>query len=47
MRNDLELLLTVEDDYILSSVSTNEYLYNGCSEFNETCKELIALSDSM
>ena len=44
MREDLELLLDVEDDYILSSNSTNSYLYQGCSEFEETCKELLELN---
>ena len=47
MREDLELLLTVEDDYIFSSISTNCYLYDGCSEFNEKCEELLELSKTI
>ena len=46
MREDLEMLMDVKDDYILSSISTNKYLYSGCSEFNETCKELLELNSS-
>ncbi len=44
MKQDLVLLLGVEDDYILSSISTNKYLYEGCSEFNNTCKQLLELN---
>jgi hypothetical protein len=44
MQEDLEMLLEVEDEYILSSNRTNSYLYVGCDEFNETCEELLALN---
>jgi len=47
MKQDLEMLMDVEDDYILSSNSTNSYLYQGCADFNETCKELIELSKEL
>ena len=47
MKNDLELLLEIEDDYIFSSISTNDYIYTGCSEFDDTCKELLELNNSM
>lgn len=47
MKEDLKTLMLVEDDYILSSNSTNSYLYTGCIEFNDTCKELLELNESL
>lgn len=44
MTEDLKLLMDVEDEYILSSISTNAYLYQGCTKFNETCEELLKLN---
>jgi len=44
MKDDLKMLMSVEDDYILSSNSTNDYLYEGCSDFESTCKELLELN---
>jgi len=45
MKDDLTLLLDVKDEYILSSINTNSYLYEGCSEFNENCEELLKLNE--
>lgn len=47
MKDDLQMLLTVKDDYIFSSGNTNDYIYNGCSNFNETCENLIKLSEEI
>jgi hypothetical protein len=47
MKEDLKMLLSVPDEYILSSNSTNSYLYQGCEDFNDTCKELLELNDSI
>ena len=47
MKQDLEELMTWDDDYIFSSNSTNAYIRQGDSNFNETCKELIELSESL
>jgi len=47
MKQDLKMLMQVEDEYILSSISTNNYLYKGCSEFENTCKELLELNKSL
>ena len=44
MKQDLEMLIKIEDEWIFSSTSTNKYIYEGHSEFNKTCKELIELS---
>ena len=47
MKDDLKMLLSVEDDYILSSNSTNSYLYEGCSDFDKTCKEILELNETL
>jgi hypothetical protein len=47
MKEDLKMLMSVEDDYILSSNSTNSYLYEGCSEFEDTCKELLKINEEL
>lgn len=47
MKEDLEELLTWEDDFILTSNSTNTYIGQDSKEFNETCEELLALNDSI
>lgn len=47
MKEDLKMLLNVTDEYIFSSNSTNSYLYQGCSEFNKTCEELLELDNSL
>jgi len=47
MKEDLKMLMNIEDDYILSSISTNKYLYVGCSEFNDTCKKLLELNKAI
>jgi polyhydroxyalkanoate synthesis regulator phasin len=44
MKEDLEMLMSWDDDYILSSNSTNSYIGADNSKFNETCKELVELS---
>lgn len=47
MKQDLETLIQVEDEYILSSNSTNSYLWQGCAEFDTTCEELIEINNSL
>jgi len=47
MRQDLEMLMGVEDDYIFISNSTNSYITKSDSNFNETCEELIKLNESL
>ena len=44
MQADLEMLLEVEADYMFESISTNEYIYEGCYNFDDTCKELLELN---
>ena len=47
MKDDLEMLMDLTDDYIFSSISTNEYISSDDSNFNETCEELITLNNSL
>ena len=47
MKDDLQYLMGIDDEYIFSSVSTNDYICQEDSNFNETCKELLELSDSL
>jgi hypothetical protein len=47
MQQDMEMLMDLEDDYIFSSISTNEYISKDDGGFNETCKQLIELTESL
>ena len=47
MKNDLEMLMDISDDYILSSNSTNSFLFNDCVDFDSTCEELIKLNNEL
>ena len=47
MMEDLKMLLTWEDDYIFSSISTNEYVRQKDSQFDDLCKELIELNKTI
>ena len=47
MKADLKELMTWEDEYILISNSTNHYMGENSSGFNETCKELLELNTSL
>ena len=47
MRQDLETLMSWDDEYIFSSISTNSFISSKCSEFDDTCKELIELDESL
>ena len=47
MKEDLDMLMGVKDNYIFSSISTNDYIYEGCSDFNKTCEDLLELNKSL
>jgi hypothetical protein len=47
MRQDLEMLMNWDDEFILSSISTNAYLQQGDSEFDENCKSILDLHESL
>jgi hypothetical protein len=46
MKQDLFMLQEWDDDYIFSSISTNEYIRQGDSNFDELCEELLTLNES-
>ncbi len=41
MKTDLKMLIQLEDRFILSSMSTNDYLYGNSEEFNQRCEEIL------
>jgi len=47
MQEDLEMLMARDDDYFFSSNSTNSYIFEDDSNFNETCEELIELNETL
>ena len=47
MKEDLFMLESWEDDYILSSNSTNSYIRQGDSDFDKTCEELIEINENL
>jgi len=47
MKDDVKYLETLSDEYIFSSVSTNEYICSDDENFNETCEELLELNNSL
>ena len=49
MKEDLRYLESLEDEYIFSSVSTNEYICksDNIEEFNNICKEILDLNKTI
>jgi hypothetical protein len=49
MLEDLKYLCKLEDEYILSSISTNEYIAKSDDEerFNEICEEILKLNEEL
>lgn len=45
MKADLEMLMDTDEEYMFSSVSTNEYVQQGDSEFNDLCEQLLELNE--
>lgn len=41
MKDDLKLLMNLDDDFVLSSISTNDYLYGNSERFNEECEAIL------
>lgn len=44
MKQDLKYLITVPDEYIFSSISTNDYIVQGDEEFDNLCREILKLN---
>ena len=49
MLEDLKYLCKLEDEYILSSISTNEFIAKSDDEerFNEICEEILKLNEEL
>ena len=47
MKADLKMLMSVPDEYIFSSISTNDYIYESDDRFEKTCKELLELNKKL
>lgn len=47
MRQDLQMLQNIEDEFVLSSISTNEYLYQHSENFEEECENILEVSRSI
>lgn len=47
MKQDLEMLMQWDDEYILSSNLTNSYLGQGDSDFDTACQELLEINKSL
>ena len=47
MLEDLKMLIQWNDDYILTSNSTNSYIGKNSKDFNEKCEELIELNKEL
>ena len=47
MKDDLKMLMTWDDQYILNSNSTNSYIGKNCKQFNEVCEELLEINNSI
>lgn len=41
MKQDLKMLMKVKDKFILSSLSTNDYLYDNSEQFNLECENIL------
>ncbi len=47
MLQDLKELIIWNDEYILSSNRTNHYIGADCNDYEETCKELLELNETL
>ena len=47
MKDDLKMLIQTKDTYMFSSISTNEYIGQDDSNFDELCEELLKLNTSL
>jgi len=47
MKDDLKYLIDLNDTYIFSSISTNEYIAESDNKerFNEICEEILKLNE--
>lgn len=47
MKDDQQMLIKETDEYIFSSVSTNDYVCSDDERFNEICEKLLSLNETL
>jgi len=47
MKDDLKLLINIEDEYILSSTSTNDYIDSTDENYNLHCNNILELNKTL
>lgn len=47
MKQDVKMLMSWDDEYVLSSNSTNTYLHPGDEGYNEACEEILKINESL
>jgi hypothetical protein len=47
MLDDLKMLMNVSGRFILSSISTNHYLYGNSEQFNEECENILKSNNKL
>ena len=47
MKDDQQMLMKKTDEYIFSSISTNDYICSDDDRFNEICEELLSLNKTL
>ena len=47
MKDDLTMLMNIDDKYILSSMSYNDYLFGDSEEFNQECENILKENEAL
>ena len=47
MKDDLKMLMKRSDLYLFSSISTNEYIFPDDVEFDNICKEILKINETI
>ena len=45
MKEDLKLLFSIDDEYLFSSISYNDFIYKEDNNFNEICQTLLDFNE--
>jgi hypothetical protein len=47
MKEDLKMLINKTDEFMFSSISTNEYIFSDDEDFDEICEEILKLNEKL
>ena len=47
MKDDLKMLINRDEEFLFSSYSTNEYVFEGDDDFNSICKNVLKLDEDI